>query len=171
MSRPRLRWRHATIEGLREAVLPRGTAPGGQCRYNGTRNTTLYTSTEPQCFLLGLCGGYMWRIERQAIFSSDRMLHKDYDRNRSVEKLLWSWVSMGLTPRRTDWRQNARRKVTRTLTFKRVSPSLSRESWESLQSDRTIRGWAPIVVSPCVATPSCETGDSQRGLEAVEHRS
>jgi hypothetical protein len=39
-SSPRQRWRHATIRGLREAVLPRRPAPGGQCRCNGTRDTT-----------------------------------------------------------------------------------------------------------------------------------
>jgi hypothetical protein len=30
------------------------------------------------------------------IFSSERMLHKDYDRNGSVEKKFWSWGSKRL---------------------------------------------------------------------------
>jgi hypothetical protein len=44
--------RHATIGKLQEAVLPRGPARGGQCRYNGTRDTTPPSSTEERCFLL-----------------------------------------------------------------------------------------------------------------------
>jgi hypothetical protein len=37
------------------------------------------------------------------IFSSERMLHKDYYRRSSVEKKnFWSWVSRGSMPRRTD---------------------------------------------------------------------
>jgi hypothetical protein len=43
-------------------------------------------------------------IRDKPIFSSERILHKDYYRRSSVEKEnLWSWVSRGLTPRRTDW--------------------------------------------------------------------
>jgi hypothetical protein len=49
------------------------------------------------------------------IFSSERMLHKDYDRNGSVEKNLWSWFSRGLTPRWADWREIASLKVILTL--------------------------------------------------------
>jgi hypothetical protein len=49
----RPRWHHATIEELREAVLPRGPAPGVQCRCNATRDITPLTSTEERCFLLG----------------------------------------------------------------------------------------------------------------------
>jgi hypothetical protein len=55
------RWRHTKIGELREAVLPRGPAPGAQCRYNGTRDTTPPTSTEEQCFLLGPLRGYITR--------------------------------------------------------------------------------------------------------------
>jgi hypothetical protein len=51
------------------------------------------------------------------IFSSERMLRKDYYCKGSIEKNLWSWVSRGLTPRRTDWWQTASRKVTFTLTM------------------------------------------------------
>jgi hypothetical protein len=43
-------------------------------------------------------------IRDKPIFSSERMLLKDYYRKSPVEKNLWSWVSRGLTPRRTDWR-------------------------------------------------------------------
>jgi hypothetical protein len=45
------------------------------------------------------------------IFSSERMLHKDYDRRVQLKKNLWSWVSRGLTPRRIDWRQTTSHKV------------------------------------------------------------
>jgi hypothetical protein len=44
---------------LQEAVLPRGPAPGGQCCSNGTRDTTVPTSTREQCFLFDpLRGSY-----------------------------------------------------------------------------------------------------------------
>jgi hypothetical protein len=56
-------------------------------------------------------------ITYKPIFSSDRMLHKDYYRKGSAGgKNRLSWVSRGLTPRRTDWRSTASRKVTLTLT-------------------------------------------------------
>jgi hypothetical protein len=35
--------------------------------------------------------------------SPERMLRKDYDRKCSVGKICWSWVSRGLSSRRTDW--------------------------------------------------------------------
>jgi hypothetical protein len=39
-------------------------------------------------------------VKEKPIFSSERMLYKDYYRKSSVEKEnLWSWVSRGLTPR------------------------------------------------------------------------
>jgi hypothetical protein len=43
-------------------------------------------------------------IRDKSIFSSERLLHKDYYRRSSAEKNVWSWVSRGLTPRRNDWR-------------------------------------------------------------------
>jgi hypothetical protein len=56
-------------------------------------------------------------IRDKSIFSSERMLHKDYYRKGSVaKKNLWSWVSRGLTPRQTDWRSTTSRKVTLTFT-------------------------------------------------------
>jgi hypothetical protein len=61
----RLQWRHAIIGKPREAVLPRGPVPGGQCRYNITRDTTPPTSREEQCFPLSPCRGCIWRIEKQ----------------------------------------------------------------------------------------------------------
>jgi hypothetical protein len=71
-SYPRQRRRHPKIGERREAVLP-----GGQCRYNGTRDTTSPTSTEERCFLLGPCRGYIWRIETyyyiQYIYNSPRV--------------------------------------------------------------------------------------------------
>jgi hypothetical protein len=42
-------------------------------------------------------------IRDKPIFSSERMLHKDYNRKGSVEKNPWSWVSRGLMPKQTDW--------------------------------------------------------------------
>jgi hypothetical protein len=52
---------------------------------------------------------YIW--QRQRLFIRDKpdlssdMLHKDYGRKGSiVKKNLWSWVSRGLAPRRTDGR-------------------------------------------------------------------
>jgi hypothetical protein len=38
------------------------------------------------------------------IFSSETMLCKDYDNKGSIErkKMLWSWASRGLAPRRAD---------------------------------------------------------------------
>jgi hypothetical protein len=51
-------------------------------------------------------------ITDKPIFSSERMLHK----GSVVGKHLWSWVSRGLTSRKTDWRYTASRKVTLTLT-------------------------------------------------------
>jgi hypothetical protein len=39
------------------------------------------------------------------ILSSERMLHKEYNRKCSVGKhKFWSWASRGLSPRRTNWR-------------------------------------------------------------------
>jgi hypothetical protein len=41
------------------------------------------------------------------------MLHKDYNRKCSVEKIKhWSCVSRGFAPRRNDWPYTASRKVT-----------------------------------------------------------
>jgi hypothetical protein len=54
------------------------------------------------------------------ILSSERVLHKDYNRKFSVWKKKCSWVSRGLSPRRTVWRQTASRKVTLTLTLTRI---------------------------------------------------
>jgi hypothetical protein len=51
-------------------------------------------------------------VNDKPILSSERMLHKDYNRKCSVGKLnYWSWFSKGLSPRRTDWRPTASRKV------------------------------------------------------------
>jgi hypothetical protein len=65
-----------------------------------------------------MCDTYTWQrlsmfIRDKSIFSSERMLHREFNWKNN----LWSWVSSGLTPRRTDWRQTARRKVTLTLTL------------------------------------------------------
>jgi hypothetical protein len=44
-------------------------------------------------------------VRDKPIFSSERMLHKDYYRRSTAKKKkIWSWVSRGLTPWRTDWR-------------------------------------------------------------------
>jgi hypothetical protein len=62
--------------------------------------------------------GLRWRgpvaiVNYRPILLSERMLHKDYNRKCSVGKLkLWSWVSRGLSPRRTDWWYTTSRKVT-----------------------------------------------------------
>jgi hypothetical protein len=52
----------------------------------------MYTDERPSIF-----------IRDNPIFSSERMLHKDYYHKSSVERNLWSWFSRSLTPRRTDW--------------------------------------------------------------------
>jgi hypothetical protein len=53
----------------------------------------------------------------EPIFSSERMLYKGYYRKSSVGKNLWSWVSRGLAPGRTDWRLPATPKVTLSLCY------------------------------------------------------
>jgi hypothetical protein len=51
-----------------------------------------------------------------SILSSERMLHMEYNRKCSVGKKNYrSSDSRGLSPRRTDWRQTASRKVTLNL--------------------------------------------------------
>jgi hypothetical protein len=65
-----------------------------------------------------MCDTYSWHrrsifIRHKSVFSSERMLHRDYDRKGSVakKKKKLSWVCRGLAPRRTDWRWTASRKV------------------------------------------------------------
>jgi hypothetical protein len=41
-------------------------------------------------------------VNDRPILSPKRLLHKDYYRKNTVGKNLWSWVSRGLTPWRTD---------------------------------------------------------------------
>jgi hypothetical protein len=43
-------------------------------------------------------------IRDKLIFSSERMLYKDYDRKGSVDKKSLVVSLEGLTPRRTDWK-------------------------------------------------------------------
>jgi hypothetical protein len=44
-------------------------------------------------------------VKKRPILSPERVLPKDYNRMCSVGKWnYWSWVSRGLSPRRTDWR-------------------------------------------------------------------
>jgi hypothetical protein len=66
-----------------------------------------------------MCDAYTWQrgslfLRENPIFSSERILHKDYDRKGSFtkKKNIWSWGLKGLVPRRTDWRYTAIRKVT-----------------------------------------------------------
>jgi hypothetical protein len=42
-------------------------------------------------------------IRDNPIFSSEGMLHRNYDSRNSVERMLWSWSSSSLAPRRTNW--------------------------------------------------------------------
>jgi hypothetical protein len=42
-------------------------------------------------------------VNYRPILSSERTSYKDYECKYSVEKKCWSWVSWGLSPRRTDW--------------------------------------------------------------------
>jgi hypothetical protein len=64
-----------------------------------------------------------WRVPAaipyyRFILPSGRMLQEDYESKYSVgKKEYWSWVSRGLSPRRTVWRWTASRKVTLTLTL------------------------------------------------------
>jgi hypothetical protein len=48
-----------------------------------------------------------------------------YELWKQVEKNSWSWVSSGLSPRRSDWRYTARRKVTLTMNIVKDRPVLS----------------------------------------------
>jgi hypothetical protein len=51
-----------------------------------------------------LTKGQVYSLRDKHIVSSERMLRKDYYRKGSVEKKnLWSYVSTGLTLRRSDW--------------------------------------------------------------------
>jgi hypothetical protein len=65
-----------------------------------------------------MCDTYTWQrprifIRDKPILSSERMLHKDYDRNGSVAGgWNWSWITRSLAPRRTDWRYTTTHKVT-----------------------------------------------------------
>jgi hypothetical protein len=57
------------------------------------------------------------------------------------KKNLWWWVSWGLTPRRTDWRQTASREVTVTLTLtssqkERDVPFVNNVTYLGVTSDR-----------------------------------
>jgi hypothetical protein len=54
-------------------------------------------------------------IRNKPIFSSERMLHKDYYRKSSVGKKFLDVGHTSLAPRRTDWRQTVSRKVILTL--------------------------------------------------------
>jgi hypothetical protein len=69
--------------------------------------------------------------------SSERMLHKDYDRKCLFETKCWSWVSSGLSPRRT-----ASRKVTLTLimieSFRRERDQISRSQRDQIRTGRVL---------------------------------
>jgi hypothetical protein len=100
---------------------------------NGKINTLYVIKEESHCFFDLLCkawtyfyehivqkeefsitcymrGTYTWQrpsLSRRdkLIFSSERMLHKDYDRKGSVDKKVSGRDPQGgLAPRRTDWR-------------------------------------------------------------------
>jgi hypothetical protein len=60
-------------------------------------------------------------IRDKPILSSERMLHKDYDRKCSVAETISGCDSQDLAPRRTDWRQIANRDVTMSLIVKLIS--------------------------------------------------
>jgi hypothetical protein len=95
-SRSRLRWRHATIGELRVAALPRGTATGGQCRYNGTRNSSPTSTEELCCWVRAVATSGESR--GKPIFSSDRTRTARF----RLKKKIWSWVQRVLTPRWND---------------------------------------------------------------------
>jgi hypothetical protein len=76
-------------------------------------------------------------VNDRPILSWKRMLHKDYNRKCSVRKQkFWSWVSKGLSLRRSDWWWTTSRKVILTLTLTLSCcwvgwESCSREKWEA----------------------------------------
>jgi hypothetical protein len=54
-------------------------------------------------------------INDKPILSSERLLHKDYNSKGSGAKKIWSWISRGMEPRRTDWRLTSSHKVIVTV--------------------------------------------------------
>jgi hypothetical protein len=79
-------------------------------------------------------------VNDRLILSSERMLHKDYDRRCSIEKKkFWPWVSRGSASRWTDWWLTATRKVNLTLTVTRAYPvSRSRRQTRTEDSHRPV---------------------------------
>jgi hypothetical protein len=78
-------------------------------------------------------------IREKPILSLGGMLHKKYDNKGSVAKInLWSWVSRGLVPRRTDWLYTTSRKVTLTLILNLTKLHI----WASSGSRQPERIWA-----------------------------
>jgi hypothetical protein len=101
-SSPLQRWRQATLGEPRVAVIPE---PEGQCRCNGTRDTTLPTSTEERCFLLGPFRGYYLENQNKPVSLSRECRQKSTERLQ-VEtspslRLLWD--------SRPWWRRGRRR--------------------------------------------------------------
>jgi hypothetical protein len=70
--------------------------------------------------------------------SSERMLHKDYERKCSVGPKYWSWVSRGLSPRGIHLRSTARREVTLTLMTYWVNPVTEVSSFYGTQQSRCL---------------------------------
>jgi hypothetical protein len=77
---------HTTIRDLREVVLPRGPRPGGQCRYNGARDTSSPTSSEEWCFLLCPCRGYISRIDTSPVEALPYGRRDDYPQSNPANR-------------------------------------------------------------------------------------
>jgi hypothetical protein len=75
------------------------------------------------------------------------MLHQDYDRKCSVETIML-FVSRGLLPRRTDWRETDSRKVTLTLTSSRETGRPTRTNPQLSDSNKNL-----VLALRCVLTP------------------
>jgi hypothetical protein len=96
----------ATIEETQEVVISMRSMP---MLHNKEQRQARVTQTEEFSITCYMYKMYIWwkpsiLIRDKPIFSSERMLHKDYYFRDQLEKEnLWSWVSRNLTPRWTDW--------------------------------------------------------------------
>jgi hypothetical protein len=75
------------------------------------------------------CRGPTAIVNDRPILSSETMLRKDCNRKSSVEGKYWSWVSMGLAPRRIVWKKTASRKVSLSLSLSDIN-RIEGVSWD-----------------------------------------
>jgi hypothetical protein len=167
-SSPWQRWRQATIREMCEAPLPRVPAPGWQCRYNGTRDTTSLTSIEERCFLLGPCRGYIWRIETRLTWRLIVGREVTLSLTKAVSPRRKCRVSLQRVCRETDHSESE--------TVVRHSPQV--EVWEAEQPHccKPLRTHPELVVRRAPASEDCSRGtrnlrEPLRGNPLPVHRS